>query len=68
MKNITLYSTGCPKCVILGKKMGQKNIDYSIVDDVDLMVEKGFTSLPMLDVDGTMMDFMAAVKWINEME
>ena len=65
---VTLYSTGCPKCVILEAKMKQKNIEYAIENDVDLMVEKGFQSLPMLEVDGEVMDFGTAVKWVNGVE
>lgn len=65
---ITLYSTGCPKCVILEKKMNQKHISYDTVSDVDLMVEKGFMSLPMLDVDGHVYDFKEALTIIDSME
>lgn len=68
MKNVILYSTGCPKCVILEKKMNLKNVNYNVVSDVDLMQEKGFMTLPMLEVDGKLMDFGEAVKYINEME
>lgn len=64
MKTI-LYSTGCPKCSILKKKMDEKNIEYDIVSDVDLMQAKGFMNLPMLEVDDNIMDFGAAIKWIN---
>lgn len=62
---VTLYSTGCPKCTILEKKMIMKGIDYFVVDDVDLMQEKGFATLPMLEVDGETMDFGEAIKWVN---
>lgn len=65
---ITLYSTGCPKCVILEKKMSQKHLEYETVSDVDLMQEKGFTSLPMLDVDGNVYDFKEALSIIDNME
>ena len=65
MKNVILYSTGCPKCKVLEAKMNTKNIDYAVIDDTDLMIRKGFMSLPMLEVDGEVMDFINAVKWIN---
>lgn len=65
--NVVLYSTGCPKCIILEKKMEQKNIKYIKNTDVDLMQEMGFTSLPMLDVDGNIMDFKSAITWVNEL-
>jgi len=65
---VTLYSTHCPKCVILEKKLNQKEIEYQVVDDVDLMEEKGFLSLPMLEVEGATLDFGEAVRWVNEYE
>lgn len=63
--NVILYSTGCPKCTILTKKLEQKDVKFSVVGDVDLMEAKGFTSLPMLEVNGEMMDFGEAVRWVN---
>lgn len=64
--NIILYSTHCPKCEVLEKKLHTKNIKYTECTDTDLMIQKGFTNVPMLEVDGTVMDFSTANKWINE--
>lgn len=64
--NVILYSTGCPKCVILEKKLEQKGIEYTVNNDIDLMTQKGFMSLPMLDVDGKELEFGEAVRWLNE--
>ena len=65
---ITLYSTHCPRCVMLEKKMGMKNIEYKVNDDVDLMTEKGITTIPALEVDGKIMEFKEAVDWVNSLE
>jgi glutaredoxin len=65
---VILYSTGCPKCKILTQKLNNKNIKYDVVDDVDIMLSKGFETVPMLEVDGNVLDFMNANKWINERE
>lgn len=65
---VTLYSTHCPKCVILEKKMNMKKIEFNTVTDVDLMTQKGFTSLPMLEVDGRTLEFKDAIDWVNSME
>ena len=62
---IVLYSNKCPKCQILETKLNQKNIEYTEINDVDLMLEKGFSSVPMLEVDGEIMDFKVANDWIN---
>ena len=62
---ITLYSTGCPKCKVLTTKLDSKNIQYSIISDIDIMASKGIITVPVLDVDGNMLDFKAAVEWVN---
>lgn len=64
--NIKLYSTHCPKCIVLEKKLQQKGITFEEINDIDVMVEKGFMQAPMLEVDGVVMDFKQANDWINE--
>lgn len=64
---IRLYSTGCPKCKALEKKMEEKNISFEKIDDVDLMLSKGFMEVPMLEVDEKLYDFREAIKWLNEL-
>lgn len=63
--NVILYSNHCPKCNVLEKKLKTKNIDYEEVNDVETMKEKGYLMLPVLEVDGVSMDFMAANDWVN---
>ncbi len=62
---IVLYSTGCPKCKVLEKKLNADNIEYSMSDDIDELIEKGFQSAPVLNVDGDFMEFKDAVNWIK---
>jgi len=62
---IVLYSTGCPKCKILEKKLGEKNMVYEKVTDTDVMIKRGFQSVPMLEVDENTMEFGDAVRWIG---
>jgi len=64
--NITLYSTGCPKCGVLKTKLDQKNITYTLCEDIDVMQAKGMMEAPALEVDGNLMNFVSAVKWVNE--
>lgn len=64
--SIVLYSTNCPKCKVLEKKLDSIGVDYTIVTDEDLMISKGFSSAPMLEVDGNVMDFGNAVRWAKE--
>ena len=65
---ITLFSTKCPKCNVLEKKLKAKNIEYEEVNDVEAMKEKGIVTVPVLEVDGEVMDFKAASDWINNLQ
>ena len=64
--NVILYSTGCPKCNILKKKLADAKIDYTVVEDIDVMLSKGLKDVPWLEVDGVLMNFIDSSKWINE--
>ena len=63
---VILYSTGCPKCKVLVAKLNAKNIKYNTVSDVSIIISKGISTVPVLEVNGTIMDFKTAVEWINE--
>ncbi len=62
---IVLYSTGCPKCKVLKEKLAQSNVSYKEINDVKEMEAKGIDAVPVLEVDGNMLDFINAVKWVN---
>lgn len=64
--NVVLHSTHCPKCKVLETKLQEKNIAYTENNNVELMTQKGFTTVPILEVDGVIYDFKAAIKWIGE--
>lgn len=66
MDNIILYSTNCPKCKVLEKKLIQKNIQYVKIEDLDILREKGFTFLPVLEVNSSILNFKDAVDYINK--
>ena len=48
--------------------MVQKNINYDVVTDVNVIKKMGFYSAPILEVDGKFMKFAEANNWINEQE
>lgn len=64
---VTLYSTGCPKCKVLKSKLDSKKIEYTIIEDIEVMRNKGFNSLPVLEVDGTIYEFREAVDYVNNL-
>ena len=66
---IILYSTNCPKCNILEKKLIQKELDFNLITDFDKkeMMKKGFLAAPILVVDDEYMNFSTANNWINNL-
>ena len=62
---VTLYSTGCPKCKVLVTKLDGKNINYNVVSDINVIISKGINAVPVLEVDNNLMDFKTAVDWVN---
>lgn len=63
---IKVYSTHCPRCMVIEKKLIQKGLNFEVVDDINLMREMGIQSTPMLQIDDQpLMKFEEANKWIN---
>ena len=65
---IFLYTTGCPQCIMLEKKLDTKKIAYEkIVDfDAEELTSKGIHSAPVLKVGETYLPFNLALKWVNQ--
>ena len=67
---IRLYSTHCPKCKVLEKKLESKNTEFEIIDNINDVVEfgqkHGINSAPILELeDGTVLNFVEANKYLN---
>lgn len=63
-----LYSTNCPKCNVIEKKLRNKNIEFEKITDFDhnKMKEKGFSFAPILETnDGVLLDYSNANNYIN---
>ena len=70
MNKPVLYSTGCPKCNVISKKLMAANIDFEIQTDIEkittLCESLNISSLPILEVNGKFLNFGDAVKWVGE--
>ena len=68
---MTVYSTGCPKCKILVKKLLQKEIPFELVDDEETVMKIASTnciqSVPFVEYKGNIYLFEEIVKLINAM-
>ena len=62
---ITLYSTHCPMCNVIEKKLQMKNIEYDICSDINKIRELGFLSAPVLQVDDDFYTFKEANIFLN---
>ena len=70
MAKYKLFTTHCPKCKILEKKLLNKNISFEKITDFDYdeMKEKGFNFVPILEIDnGMLMNFSDANNYINSL-
>ena len=65
---VTLYSTGCPKCEVLKRKLAEHEITYTENNAVDEMLALGITTVPVLQINGQMYGFTEAVKLLNSMK
>ena len=63
---VTLYTIDCPKCKILEKKLADAGIEFEVCKDVELMTSKGFDFMPVLEVNGNIMNSDAALRWVAE--
>lgn len=62
---VKLYSNHCPACDILKLKLDAKKIDYELVDDINILTERGFDPLPVLEVDGEVLSLLKANEFIS---
>ena len=61
--DVKLYSTNCPKCKALEKQLNKSKIEYELITDTKIMMDKGFTSAPKLEVDNKIMNYPDALRW-----
>lgn len=62
---IKLYTNHCRKCEILTAKLNEKNVSYEVIDNEEWLLQNGFDKMPILEVDGNLLDYMNAVKYVN---
>lgn len=61
-----LYSTGCPKCKVLKKKLDETGIEYTICEDKEVMAAHGFSEVPVFSIGGVNMLFKDSIDYINK--
>ena len=60
MEEIILYSSSCPKCVMIEKVLIEKGIEFTLVNDEDIYLplaeENNIDSMPFASVNNEIMD------------
>lgn len=66
-EKVILYRTEtCPKCNnVMKPKLQAFGIEFEECLDAEVMRSLGISKVPVLSVDGVLMDFVSANKWIN---
>lgn len=64
---MTLYTTNCPRCKVLETKLNQSNINYNISNNMEIVINKGFLTAPVLEIDGIFFTFEEALEKIKEL-
>lgn len=62
---VTLFSTNCPRCKVLERKLMAAGIKYTVSYDIQEVIDAGFKSAPILKVDNKYYNFKEGVDWIN---
>lgn len=63
---VTLYTIDCPKCKVLKAKLEARNIPCTVITDREIMIDKGFDTTPILEVNNKIYNFPEAIQWIKE--
>ncbi len=59
---------GCNKCKILLAKLDDKGLEYEKSDNMQELIDLGFKTVPVLEVDGEYMDFGKAIQYVNNLK
>ncbi len=60
---IKFYSTNCPRCHVLQKKLDSKNIQYELHTDTQEMIDLGLVNAPALQLEeGQLLDFKQSIE------
>ena len=65
MEDIVLYTTHCPMCLMLERKLKEKNINYIEISNINEIKEAGIKNVPVLKVGNKTMDSYNAMQWIK---
>lgn len=64
---VKLYSTHCSQCIMLESLLKKQKVDFELVNTTpEKIKEMGFSSVPILEVDGKFFTFTDAKAWVTK--
>ena len=67
MRKIILYTTStCHRCHAVKQILQANNVEYEEVTDINIMRDRGFIEVPMMDVDEKTLDYGDISAWLKE--
>lgn len=66
--NIVLYTINCPICNRIKQMLDAKKIQYTLCSDEEKMISLGIDVLPVLSINGALLQAKAAMEYINKYE
>lgn len=68
MNDIVIYSTGCPACKFLEQRLKDKHINFTINNDEEIMKQKGIVSVPVMEVNSTLLNYKQSLEWLDKVD
>ena len=65
---VKLYTTHCPKCKILEERLNEKKVKYEVIDNIEELQKMNFKSVPNLDIDGKIYNYLDSIRYLNKMK
>ena len=67
MGKLILYSTeACHRCKAIKRILQVNNVEYDEVTDIEIMKNKGFREVPMMEIDEKILDYSSISAWLKE--
>lgn len=66
--DFVLYSNGCPNCRALKQMLDNKGVHYTEENSVEKMVSLGLQRVPVLSVDGELLEYRKATEFVHNLE
>ena len=65
---VKLYTTHCPKCKILEERLNEKKVKYEVNDNIEELQKMNFKSVPNLEIDGKIYNYLDSIRYLNKMK